>query len=78
LEQNNWKKGSDNSEFDFPWDVTVCKTSDRIFVGDDNHRVQVFSRNGKFLFKFSSKGSENRQFRCPNSLALSNCGQYLF
>jgi DNA-binding beta-propeller fold protein YncE len=80
----NWKqtigkKGSADGEFNYPWDVAVCKTSGRIFVSDCyNHRVQVFSSDGKFLFKFGSWGSENGQFQNPYGLVMSNCGQYLF
>jgi DNA-binding beta-propeller fold protein YncE len=41
----DWKKtirkqGSDVGEFDIPWDVSVCKTSGKIFVSDVyNNRV---------------------------------------
>lgn len=63
-----------HDEFNCPCDVVVCKTDARIFVSDSyNHRTQVFSSDGRFLFKFGSYGTENG----PHGLSLSNCSQFL-
>jgi DNA-binding beta-propeller fold protein YncE len=74
------KRGSGGIEFICSWGVVVCKTDDgRIFVRDENkHRIQVFSSDGKFLFKFGSQESENGYIQYRVGLTLSNCGQYLF
>ena len=57
------KHGSGDGEFNDPLGVVMCKTSGRKFVSDCwNFRIQVLSSDGKFLFKFGSKESENGQF----------------
>ena len=40
---------------------------------NDNHRIQVFELNGKFVGKFGIRGSNLGEFSCPWSVAvLSN------
>ena len=39
-----------------------------------NHRVQVFNRDGKYLFQFGSYGSGKGQFRNPYSIAKDASG----
>jgi DNA-binding beta-propeller fold protein YncE len=78
-----WKQtigsqGLANGQFNQPWDIAVCKTSQRIYLSDmSNHRIQVFSPDWDFLFKFGSYGTENGQFNEPCGLVTSKCGQYL-
>ena len=50
--------------------------SQHLFVCDrENHRVQVFERNGKFIGKFGTKGNKLGEFNYPLSVAmLSNGG----
>jgi len=51
--------GSSNGQFNGPWSV-ACNSRGEIVVADySNHRIQVFDRNGKFLFKFGSNGNGN-------------------
>ena len=39
----------------------------------DNHRIQVFELNGKFVAKFGTQGNKLGEFNCPFSVAvLSN------
>ena len=46
-------KGSGEGELDFPWGVAVDRLTSNIYIADhSNHRVQVFSQEGKFLFTF--------------------------
>lgn len=41
-------------------------TMGRIVVADkDNHRVQIFGFDGKFILKFGDKGSKPGQFNYP-------------
>ncbi len=35
-----------------------------------NHRVQVFDKNGRFLFKFGSKGNGNGQLNYPQGITV--------
>ena len=39
-----------------------------------NHRVQLFELSGKFVTKFGSKGSDNGEFKYPESAALLSNG----
>jgi tripartite motif-containing protein 71 len=50
----------------------------RIIVADkDNHRIQVFTFDGTFLFKFGEKGTKNGQFNYPWDLAVNADGHIL-
>lgn len=54
--------------------MTVSPAGD-IFVADFyNHRVQKFTRAGKFLLAFGSKGSDPGQFDRPTDIAVDNTG----
>ena len=47
------KKGSGDGEFDDPTSVAVDSTTNKVYVADpQNHRIQVFDLNGKFLAKW--------------------------
>jgi len=41
-----------------------------VIVDCENHRTQVFDRNGTFLFKFGSNGIENGQFSGPQGVTV--------
>jgi DNA-binding beta-propeller fold protein YncE len=48
------RKGHENGEFEYPWDVDVSPSGDLIAVSDSrNHRIQMFDRFGNYLRKFS-------------------------
>ena len=48
--------GKAEGRFNHPWGVSVDCISDNIYVsGESNARVQVFNREGKYLFKFGDK-----------------------
>lgn len=48
--------GSENGQFDRPAAVACNPNDDMVVADKDNHRVQVFNRNGEFLFTFGEKG----------------------
>ena len=51
------KKGAGEGEFNLPHSVAVDKQG-RVYVGDrDNHRMQVFDANGKFITQWKHVGS---------------------
>lgn len=58
--------------FDRPAGVTVNSKNQIIIVDKDNHRVQVFTSDGQFLFKFGEKGRGNGQFNYPWDVAVSS------
>ena len=48
--------GSKEGQFSSPFGVSVHYLTDDIFVADrSNHRVQVFDKDGKYLFKFGDR-----------------------
>ena len=58
-------KGSGDGQFNYPYGVACNSRGDVIVAEGSNHRVQVFDKAGKFLFKFGSKGNGNGQFSSP-------------
>jgi len=58
-------QGSGDGQFQRPYSVVCNLRGDIVVTGRNNQRVQVFDRNGKFLFKFGSKGNGNGQFDRP-------------
>ena len=62
-------KGTGPGLFEGPWGVAV-NTHGEIAVSDhNNHRVQVFSSEGRFLFSFGKKGTGDGQFKYPSGVA---------
>ena len=52
-------QGSGRGEFISPWGVVVEQKSENIYVADQcNQRVQVFTREAKYLFEFGSDKME--------------------
>jgi len=64
------KQGSSVGMFNGPWGVAV-NSRDEIAVTDfSNHRVQVFSSDGKYLSSFGRQGKENGEFDFPRGIAF--------
>ena len=62
--------GAGNGQFNVPSSV-ACNLRGEIVVADyNNHRIQVFDRSSKFLFKFGSNGQGNGQFSGPYSVTV--------
>ena len=60
-------------------DVVISKVDQRVYVADTyNHRIAVFSQDGRLLHTFGSKGSGQGQFDRPSGLAISSSGLRLF
>ena len=70
-------KGSGDGQFDKPCCIATTLQGDIVVVDTFNHRVQVFDRNGGFLFKFGSMGSGNGQFKLPVAVVCSRKGEIL-
>lgn len=52
--------------FDRPAGICINLGLGHIIVADkDNHRIQVFSLTGRYLFKFGEKGNRIGSFQCP-------------
>jgi len=63
-------KGSGDGQFNYPSGVACNSTGDIVVVEYSNHRVQVFDKAGKFLFKFGSGGDGTGQFSSPEGVAV--------
>lgn len=61
-------------QFDRPAGICINLELGHIIVADkDNHRIQVFSLTGRYLFKFGEKGNRIGQFCCP--WGIDSCAQ---
>jgi DNA-binding beta-propeller fold protein YncE len=62
-------KGTGDGQFLRPHDLEFDKNNERLYAVDrDGNRIQVFDKNGKFLFKFGEKGQGDGQFLVPYGL----------
>ena len=67
-------KGLSVGKFNGPWGVAV-NANDEIAVTDQsNHRVQIFSSEGKFLRSFGKKGDMVGEFNNPRGITFHNNG----
>ena len=66
--------GSSVGKFNWPWGVAV-NANDEIAVTDqNNHRVQIFNSEGKFLRSFGKKGDMAGEFNNPLGITFHNNG----
>ena len=62
--------GAGDGQFQYPRSI-ACNSTGEIVVADwNNSHIQVFDRNGKFLFKFGSNGNGNGQFDHPQGVTV--------
>jgi len=74
-------QGSGNGQFNYPTDVAI-DSSGNIYAADtgnyradeNNHRIQKFDSDGKYLTQWGSQGSENGQFNGPGGVAVDSSG----
>jgi DNA-binding beta-propeller fold protein YncE len=71
------RKGIEYGEFDAP-DYISCR-GDILAVSDfNNHRIQVFTLSGQFLFSFGKFGSGNQgEFRYPRGITIDHEGFFM-
>ena len=64
--------GGKEGQFSSPWGVAVHYQTGNIFVADQsNNRVQVFDKDGKYLYKFGDgDGDEAGKMNSPRSIAF--------
>jgi DNA-binding beta-propeller fold protein YncE len=64
------KAGTGTGEFNRPEGIFV-DTQDRLYVADScNHRIQIFSSNGKFLRAYGRAGTGNGELSYPYDIAV--------
>ncbi|RUS90051.1 hypothetical protein EGW08_002164 [Elysia chlorotica] len=67
------RKGRGRAQFDMPCGVTTTHSGDLVVVSDtDNHRIQIFSMDGVFRFKFGERGSSPHQLCYPAGVAVTS------
>eukprot|EP00462_Mataza_sp_D1_P026556 CAMPEP_0175127744 /NCGR_PEP_ID=MMETSP0087-20121206/4551_1 /TAXON_ID=136419 /ORGANISM="Unknown Unknown, Strain D1" /LENGTH=900 /DNA_ID=CAMNT_0016409745 /DNA_START=66 /DNA_END=2768 /DNA_ORIENTATION=+ len=72
------RKGADNGLFNSPSAVCVSP-EDEVFVVDTlNHRIQVFSMDGKFKRRFGKIGRMEGQLNSPNAICFSKLENELY
>ena len=71
-------RGSGNGQFVIPYSIDI-DSKDHVYVVDrENHRIQEFDSNGKFLNKWGNgRGSGDNQFNRPEDIVLSPNGIYV-
>lgn len=71
------RKGIQQGEFDAP-DFICCRQNILAVSDFNNHRIQVFSLNGQFLFTFGKLGSgDTGEFRYPRGVAIDDEGFFM-
>ena len=68
-----YRRGQERGELYNPISIAI-DTSDRVYVGDCNHRVSVFTSDGHFITSFGKKGNEPGEFNYPCGLAVDANG----
>ena len=69
------KEGSSVGMFCEPWGVAV-NARDEIAITDfNNHRVQIFNKNGNYLRSFGKEGEKAGEFKYPRGIAFHNNGK---
>ena len=63
-------RGSDEGQFILPWGVVFNSKTNNIYVAEEgNHRVQVFDKDGKYLFKFGDMDGPGKM-KSPLCIAI--------
>lgn len=62
--------GSSNGQFTEPSGVAVNHNGDILVADTNNHRIQVFDRNGDFKFHFGQCGKRDGQLLYPNRVTV--------
>ncbi len=71
------KKGTLNSQFNLPMDVAVDSSGRTYVVENVNSRVQVFDKDGNFLFKFETDRPASEPRSIPWGIDVDSDGIYV-
>ena len=63
-------RGDKKGQFKYPKGLAFNVNKLLYVVDGDNHRVQVFQQDNKFVFSFSNRGNNPGQFECPVRIAI--------
>ncbi len=62
--------GDQNGKFRHPHGIAIHPNGKILVVDLYNNRIQVFDRDGNFLYKFGSEGKQPGQFDMPQGIAM--------
>ena len=65
------KEGSGDGMLKYPCGVSLSDGDEIVVTDNQNHRIQVFDRNGTFLRSFGHKGKNAGEFICPIGIAIN-------
>ena len=63
-------KGNENGQFNYPYGIATNSEGEILVCDQDNHRIQIFSKDGQHLRQFGSKGNEDGQFNQPRDVSI--------
>ena len=64
--------GSGDGLFKLLWDVAFDSTGSVYIADSCNHRIQVFTPEGRFLREFRKKGSGEGELNYPSSVSIDS------
>jgi tripartite motif-containing protein 71 len=68
-------EGDRDGQFVRPHDLDFSPSEDKLYIVDrDNNRIQVFNKNGTFLFKWGEEGEGDGEFALPYGLDVDKEG----
>jgi tripartite motif-containing protein 71 len=68
-------EGDGDAQFVRPHDLDFSPSEDKLYIVDrDNNRIQVFDKNGTFLFKWGEEGEGDGEFALPYGLDVDKEG----
>ena len=71
------RRGSNNGEFSFPYDISTDREGNVCVADHLNHRIQVFTVDGVYLRQFGKKGEGEGELKKPVSIAI-DAGNVVF
>ena len=71
--------GSDDGQFKFPEFLAVDRDGNILVVDVGNHRVQMFSEDGRCLKAVGTEGKTGAlKFKCPDGIAINNTNNKVY
>ena len=66
------RRGSNNGEFELPYNIAT-DAEGNVYIADcDNHRIQVFTVDGAYLRQFGKEGEGEGELKYPVSIAIDS------
>ena len=66
------KNGSNNGEFNKPYDITTDREGNVYVADSENHRIQVFTADGVYLRQFGKEGEGEGDLKEPAGIAIDS------